>query len=100
MNAVPLSTISKLPDQVGTAAPFNKNTDAIAFSDVLSSTLDAISAKQNHASQLIKQVELGESDDLVGAMLASQKASLSFDVLVAVRNKAMTAYQDLIKMPL
>ncbi|MGL5186469.1 MAG: flagellar hook-basal body complex protein FliE, partial [Plesiomonas shigelloides] len=39
------------------------------------------------------------SQDLVGAMVASQKASLSFTALVQVRQKLMTAYDDVMKMP-
>ena len=45
-------------------------------------------------------VENGESDDLVGAMLASQEASLSFSMLLQVRNKVVGAVDELIKMQL
>lgn len=45
-------------------------------------------------------VDSGKSDDLVGAMLMSQEASLSFSMLMQVRNKVVGAVDDLIKMQL
>jgi flagellar hook-basal body complex protein FliE len=42
----------------------------------------------------------GKSDDLVGAMLSSQEASLSFSMLMQVRNKVMGGLDELIKLPL
>jgi flagellar hook-basal body complex protein FliE len=45
-------------------------------------------------------VDSGKSDDLVGAMLASQEAGLSFSMLMQVRNKVMGGLDELIKLPL
>ena len=45
-------------------------------------------------------VEAGKSGDLVGDMLSSQEASLSFSMLMQVRNKVMGAVDELIKLPL
>ena len=52
------------------------------------------------AGQKMADVDSGKSDDLVGAMLASQEASLSFSMLMQVRNKVMGAVDELIKLPL
>jgi len=52
------------------------------------------------AGQKMADVDAGKSDDLVGAMLASQEASLSFSMLMQVRNKVMGAVDELIKLPL
>ena len=73
------------------------------FPDVGQTVKDSLmeaNERQNLASDARRAVELGESEDLVGAMVASQKASITFDVMLSVRNKVLTAYQDLIKMPL
>ena len=43
-------------------------------------------------------VDTGKSDDLAGAMIASQQASLSFSALVQVRNKIATGFNDLMSM--
>ena len=44
-------------------------------------------------------VDSGRSDDLVGAMLASQEANLSFSMLMQVRNKVVEAYKTIMNMP-
>ncbi len=56
--------------------------------------------QQDHlAAEKMAAVDSGKSDDLVGAMLSSQQASLSFSMLMQVRNKVMGAVDDLIKLP-
>ena len=59
-----------------------------------------VDAQERVASEKMADVDSGRSDDLVGAMLASQEASLSFSMLMQVRNKVMGAVEDLIKLPL
>ncbi len=85
----------------GLLTPSAKNQpNNLDFGDVTKQLLNSVNEQQNLSGQLIKQVEMGESDDLVGAMLASQQAGIAFDTLLAVRNKLMSAYQDVMKMPL
>ncbi|WP_426400094.1 flagellar hook-basal body complex protein FliE [Ralstonia sp. R-29] len=71
---------------------------AAGFSDLLKHAVHGTDAQQHHANDLVTAVETGASDDLVGAMLASQQASLSFSAMVQVRNKLMSAFDDIIKM--
>ena len=42
----------------------------------------------------------GASDDLVGAMVESQKASVAFSALMQVRNKVTGAFEEVMRMPL
>ena len=53
---------------------------------------------QQVAEQQQTAVEMGKSDDLAGAMIASQQASLSFSALVQVRNKVASGFNDLMSM--
>ncbi|MCF7200601.1 flagellar hook-basal body complex protein FliE [Pseudomonas oligotrophica] len=59
-----------------------------------------VDAQQHQAGAAMAAVDRGESDDLVGAMLESQKASVSFSALLQVRNKLSTAFDDVMRMPL
>ncbi len=55
---------------------------------------------QQHASDLKIGFASGTSDkSLAEVMIASQKASLSFRAVVEVRNKLVSAYQDIMNMP-
>jgi len=93
-----LSITSLNPGLIKTLAPTEAT--QISFAQVAKDAVTEVNKKQQISGDLIKRVESGESEDLVGAMIASQKASIAFDTMLAVRNKMMSAYQDIMKMPL
>lgn len=72
----------------------------VNFSESLKLALQGVNEKDHAASTLMANVDSGRSDDLVGAMLASQEASLSFSMLMQVRNKVVGAVDELIKLQL
>lgn len=74
--------------------------DGAGFANAMQDAVQRVDAMQHEASQRMEAVDSGQSDDLVGAMLASQEASLSFSMLMQVRNKVVGAVEDLIKLPL
>jgi flagellar hook-basal body complex protein FliE len=71
-----------------------------SFAQTMQDALGKVNADDANAAQRSADVESGKSDDLVGAMLASQEAGLSFSMLMQVRNKVMGAVDELIKLPL
>jgi flagellar hook-basal body complex protein FliE len=73
---------------------------AAGFAGSLSDALHAVDDKEHAAIDRMDAVDSGRSDDLTGAMLASQEASLSFSMLMQVRNKVMGAVDDLVRLPL
>ncbi|WP_312950628.1 flagellar hook-basal body complex protein FliE [Superficieibacter sp.] len=70
----------------------------VSFHQVMGSALNHIDRFQQIADAKQNDVDMGKSDDLVGAMLASQQASLSFSALVQVRNKVASGVNDLMNM--
>lgn len=69
------------------------------FAGVLKSTLDQVNAAQRQASDLTQAFESGAPDvKLEDVMMSLQKANLSFQTLVQVRNKMISAYQEIINM--
>ena len=73
---------------------------AVPFSDAMRNVVGRVNEQQNIASSMTAAVDAGQSDDLVGAMVASQKAGLSFSALMQVRNKLMSGFDDIMRMPL
>ncbi|MDB5746939.1 MAG: flagellar hook-basal body complex protein FliE [Massilia sp.] len=71
----------------------------VSFAQALKNAVRSVDAEGQAAAVKMADVETGKSDDLVGAMLASQQASLSFSMLMQVRNKVMGAVDELIKLP-
>lgn len=69
------------------------------FGDTLRDAVAAVNAQQAQASNAATAYERGETQDLVGVMLARQKASLGFEATLQVRNKLLAAYRDIMNMP-
>lgn len=70
----------------------------VSFDRVMQGALNHIDQFQQSAEQKQTAIEMGKSDDLAGAMIASQQASLSFSALVQVRNKVASGFNDLMSM--
>jgi flagellar hook-basal body complex protein FliE len=88
---------------VAEPAPIANPADGAAaggFGQSLRDAVHRVDAQEHDAVDRMNAVDAGQSDDLVGAMLASQQASLSFSMLMQVRNKVAGAIDDLIKLQL
>jgi flagellar hook-basal body complex protein FliE len=74
---------------------------ASPFANVLKQGLDQVSATQQRAESLATQFERGvEGVELPQVMLEMQKASVSFRAVTEVRNKLVSAYQEVMNMPI
>ncbi|MEW6676651.1 MAG: flagellar hook-basal body complex protein FliE [Pseudomonadota bacterium] len=69
------------------------------FAALLKSAVDEVNGAQMDARQLTRQFEAGDPDvNLQDVVLSLQKASLSFQTMVQVRNKLVSAYQEIMNM--
>lgn len=72
-----------------------------SFSNVLKQGLDQVNQAQQKASSLSTQFEQGVPGiELPQVMLEMQKASVSFRALTEVRNRFVSAYQEIMNMPI
>ena len=71
-----------------------------SFGDLLKQSIDAVDGQRQQASALQRSFELGDTQDLASVMIASQKANLSFQAMVTVRNRLVEAYKDVMNMPI
>jgi flagellar hook-basal body complex protein FliE len=63
------------------------------------SLLGSVNAAQADASAASAAFERGETSDIAGVMLARQKSSIAFEATLQVRNKLLSAYRDIMNMP-
>ena len=68
------------------------------FQNALSSAINSIQSQQNNASDSVQKFLSGQNDELHTTVLATQKAELSFELGLQVRNKVVDAYQEIMKM--
>ena len=71
----------------------------VDFADALKATLDQVNSTQKNAEQLGQRFSSGDdSVNLSDVMISMQKASISFQATVQVRNKLVSAYHDIMAM--
>ncbi len=69
------------------------------FTSALKGALEKVNGLQNEAGEAAAAFERGETTDIAAVMLAKQKASVSFEATLQVRNKLLSAYKDIMSMP-
>ena len=87
---------SELSSGVGAAA--GPSAGASPFGDFMKSAVAGVDALEQQASTAVEGVLSGNGVDIHDAMIATQKADLSFEMALAVRNKAVAAYQQVMGM--
>lgn len=70
------------------------------FAEALRNLLEEVRAHDAQATALKQRLLMGEPVELHEVLLAVEKAHLSFQMLLAVRNRLLEAYQELMRMPL
>ena len=70
-----------------------------SFANYLGEMVSRVNTDQQTADQAIKKLETGESKGLHEVMIAMEKSVISTQFLMQVRNKAVEAYQEVMRMP-
>ena len=71
------------------------------FGELLEQAVNQVHETQKASGALQKSYELGDPNvDITDVMVASQKASVSFQAMLQVRNKLVEAYRDVMNMPI
>jgi flagellar hook-basal body complex protein FliE len=93
--SVPIDPTAPIDATAGiTAAP---NPVDGAF-DALIESLQTLNTQMLSGQQAVSQLALGQTDNLHQVMMQSEQTRLSFELMLAVRNKVLDAYQELMRM--
>ena len=82
----------------GSALPAQNATSGHDFSAMLQAAVAEVNNTQQDAKQLSEQFAQGDAANLQDVVVSLQKASLSFQAMVQVRNKLVSAYQEVMNM--
>ena len=81
------------------ATPETGQSDRPDFAAMLQNTVSKVNETQQHAGQLANALEKGDPTvDVAQVMVAMQKANISFQAMTQVRNKLVSAYQEIMGM--
>ncbi len=65
------------------------------FKQFLREQIDQVNQLQSDATTAVEDLAAGRRDDMESVIMATHKAGIAFDMLVAVRNKVMEAYDEI-----
>lgn len=83
------------------ALPVEGTTKAPSFGDLMTQAVNKVNDVQQSSNSMAEAYERGVAGvDITDVMIASQKASVSFQAMVQVRNKLIDAYRDVMNMPI
>lgn len=68
------------------------------FQNLLQGTIEKLEATSNDAAEAVQKFLTGENEELHTTVLAAQKAEIAFDLGLQVRNKVVSAYQEIMRM--
>lgn len=69
-----------------------------SFKDVMLKTIQQVGDLQQDATQQIEDLATGRTTSIESVMIATQKADIAFNMLQAVRNKVVAAYEEIKQM--
>jgi flagellar hook-basal body complex protein FliE len=80
----------------------NKNLDdiKISFTELLKENISKVNQLQKDADQLGQDFALGEADNIHQLTIATEKVQLALNLTLAIQNKVLSAYQEIMRMQL
>tara|TARA_B100000989_G_C19507614_1_gene457237 strand:- start:1432 stop:1770 length:339 start_codon:yes stop_codon:yes gene_type:complete len=95
------NTVKNLQEQIikqSKEALGNENISE-SFVKTISKAIQNVSENQQKSAELTKNFELGIENDLTKVMIQQQLSGLGFQMTLNVRNKVLSAYKDIMNMP-
>ena len=90
-----VTSVNPVASSAGVAATSGPNSD---FAGMLSKGLESVQASQTNADNLAVQVANGTLTDPAQYTMAATEASLGLQLTMAIRNKAVEAFQEIMRM--
>lgn len=71
-----------------------------SFGEILIDSISQVNRLQMEADSNINDLATGKQPDIHRTMIAMEKASISFEMLMQIRNKVISAYDRIMRMPI
>lgn len=87
------------PGAIPSSPTIGGGDDKAPFATTMREAIGQVNQAQTAASEAAAAYEAGETSDIAAVMLAKQKASVGFEATLQVRNKLLSAYENIMNMP-
>ncbi len=75
-----------------------KTQNGQGFGDAVINAMQSVSDAETHADSLAVSIAAGEEGSVSDLMVAASKATLSIELMAQIRNRAVEAYQEIMRM--
>ncbi len=69
-----------------------------SFGDFIQQSIAEVNELQSEADDAVQKLQTGDNKDIHGTLIALEKADISFQLLMQIRNKIVAAYQEIMRM--
>jgi len=89
-------TLSRFPEaaKIQSSEQGNK----VSFSDVLKESIQKVTELEKEADKEVEKLAKMESQDIHNTMIAMEKADMTFQMMMQIRNKIISAYEEIMRM--
>ncbi|SHG15118.1 flagellar hook-basal body complex protein FliE [Fodinibius roseus] len=104
INPIELGTVVQQTDNIELSpqrreiATGGEEGDKQSFADALSNAINSVDETMKTSDQQVQDFIAGESDNVHDVMISMQRAQMSFEMMVEIRNKAVETYQEISRM--
>ena len=96
-----LNQMRSMSLQAAGRPPVQETGASTDFSSLLQQSISSVNDTQQRATKMVESFETGASNlSLAEVMVETQKANVSFQAMLQVRNKLVEAYKDVMNMPM
>jgi flagellar hook-basal body complex protein FliE len=93
----PLSSAASAPS-TSTAKVSGNSSGELPFADLVKGLIQDTSQKQEAVNENVKQVVSGETDSINDVVLTASRADLAFRLVMEIRNRLISSYQEIMRM--
>ncbi|WP_319409750.1 flagellar hook-basal body complex protein FliE [uncultured Desulfosarcina sp.] len=98
MNDLTISNLQTILPEMDAPKKQAIEESASPFSDYVKRSLTEVNGQMLNADQAINDLTTGKNQDIHNTMISMQKAEISFELVLQIRNKLMTAYDEIRRM--
>ena len=98
MNDFTISSLQNILPEADASKKMEVETSSSPFSDYVKQSLADVNRQMLDADQGIEDLATGKNQDIHHTMISMQKAEISFELVMQIRNKLMAAYDEIRRM--
>ena len=98
MNDLTISNLQTILPEKDPSTKQMPETSSTPFGDYVKRSLTEVNGQMLNADQAINDLATGKNQDIHNTMIAMKKAEISFELVLQIRNKLMTAFDEIRRM--